>query len=372
MIKLKSLFIPHHGNLHKPHLTRWSMLSVFGLVIIGMQLAFNIAVSGHPGVLGYATNIDTSTLNSLSNAQRTANGLPALAYNQTLANSAYQKALDMINNNYWAHVSPSGVSPWYWFGAAGYSYTSAGENLAKDFNTSSGVVNAWMASPTHRANVLGSNFTEVGYAVVNGTLQGQQTTLVVAHYATPVAITTPAASPVPAQPVPAPVVTPQVVQTPVVTQTPIPQPANETPVEETPTPVVEQKASVLEEPELKYDLLQYLKNPTSSYGVYKDQPALSWDTDSVSLDPVDLSQNSSWMDQTVSRLEANLASYNWAIRLSLLLLLPLLLIISVEFAVVYSRRHIHRSNHHHHAFLKATLVIALIVTLLHSGSGVIG
>ncbi|MCA9349840.1 hypothetical protein KC853_02190, partial [Candidatus Saccharibacteria bacterium] len=89
-------------------------------------------------------------------------------------------------------------------------------------------------------------------------------------------------------------------------------------------------------------------------------------------DPVDLSQNSSWMDQTVSRLEANLASYNWAIRLSLLLLLPLLLIISVEFAVVYSRRHIHRSNHHHHAFLKATLVIALIVTLLHSGSGVIG
>lgn len=371
MIKLKSLFIPHHGNLHRPHLTRWSMLSVFGLVVIGMQLAFNIAISGHPGILGYATNIDAGSLNSLSNAQRTANGLPALAYNQTLANSAYQKAIDMVNNNYWAHVSPSGISPWYWFGAAGYSYSSAGENLAKDFNTSSGVVNAWMASPTHRANVLGNNFTEVGYAVVNGTLQGQQTTLVVAHYATPVAVATPAASPAPAQPAPA--VIPNPVQTPVVSTQPLqttPQ-ASEVTQEENPAPVVEE-ARELEEPELKYDLLQYLQNPTKSYGVYKDQSALSWDTNSVNLDPGNLTQESSWVDQTISRLSANIASYNWAIRLSLILLLPLFLIIAMEFAIVYSRRHIHRSNHHHHAFIKASLIMAVIVTLLHSGSGMIG
>jgi hypothetical protein len=99
-----------------------------------------------------------------------------------LNQSATLKAQNMFAENYWAHVSPSGIQPWYWFTQAGYSYSYAGENLAKDFDTTSGTIQGWMNSPGHRANILNPNYTDVGFAVENGTLVGGQTTLVVAHY----------------------------------------------------------------------------------------------------------------------------------------------------------------------------------------------
>lgn len=108
----------------------------------------------------------------------------------------------MIANNYWAHTAPDGTTPWDFISGSGYSYVVAGENLAKGFNTSQGVVTAWMGSSSHRANVLSTNFSEVGYATVDGTLQGTQTTLVVAMYAKP---TTQKASTAPAKSTPTPV-----------------------------------------------------------------------------------------------------------------------------------------------------------------------
>jgi hypothetical protein len=68
---------------------------------------------------------------------------------------------------------------------AGYQYEYAGENLAKNFLFSDGVVTAWMNSPTHRDNILKREYTEVGYAIVNGTLNGEQTTLVVQMFGKP-------------------------------------------------------------------------------------------------------------------------------------------------------------------------------------------
>jgi len=165
----------------------------------------------------YATNINVNDLHSLANQQRASVGLAGLSYNSQLSNAAYGKANHMIANNYWAHIAPDGTAPWYFIQASGYSYTTAGENLAKDFSTSSGVVAGWMASPTHRANVVNTAYTDVGYAVVNGVLSGSETTLVVAMYG---------AQSVP-EPAPAPVVAP-VVQTPV----------NNTPSNPSPTPVV--------------------------------------------------------------------------------------------------------------------------------------
>jgi len=63
--------------------------------------------------------------------------------------------------------------------SSGYTYALAGENLAKNFTDSGGVVNAWMASPTHRDNILKSGYRDVGFAIVNGVLNGEETTLVV-------------------------------------------------------------------------------------------------------------------------------------------------------------------------------------------------
>ncbi len=85
----------------------------------------------------------------------------------------------MFAKNYWAHNSPTGGTPWDFIIGAGYHYTVAGENLAKNFSDSQSVVNAWMASPTHRANMIKPGYKEIGFAVVNGTLNGEETTLVV-------------------------------------------------------------------------------------------------------------------------------------------------------------------------------------------------
>jgi len=135
-----------------------------------------------PGVLGYASNINASDLYKYTNEQRKLKGLSELNLDPDLTKAASAKAEDMFKNNYWAHVSPSGIEPWYFFSEVNYDYSTAGENLAKNFNESKSVVKAWMDSPTHRDNLLNPNYNDIGFAVVNGTLDGYQTTLVVQFF----------------------------------------------------------------------------------------------------------------------------------------------------------------------------------------------
>jgi hypothetical protein len=234
---LKHWLLPHKHNDHRPHIIRVHGLAVVALLILGVQtsaVAFRSApaplVKGGGSVLAYATgSITPIELFNLTNQQRAANGLPALRLEAKLNQSAGLKAANMFAENYWAHVSPSGIQPWYWFTQVGYSYTYAGENLAKDFDTSAGAMDGWMNSPGHRANILNPNYTEVGFAVQNGTLVGGQTTLVVAHYGAraatpaPVAATTPNPT-VKAAATPAPTPMPTPVPTPVPTPTPTPAP----------------------------------------------------------------------------------------------------------------------------------------------------
>jgi hypothetical protein len=91
----------------------------------------------------------------------------------------------MMLKNYWAHISPDGTTPWHFINDSGYAYSAAGENLAKDFNISSGVIAGWMGSPLNRDNVLNPTYQDVGYAVIDGSLVGSETTLVVAMYGSP-------------------------------------------------------------------------------------------------------------------------------------------------------------------------------------------
>ena len=85
----------------------------------------------------------------------------------------------MFAENYWAHISPEGTTPWSFIRAAGYNYIYAGENLAKGFTNSQDVINAWMASPSHRKNVLSGNYNNVGFSIQTGNLTGEETVLVV-------------------------------------------------------------------------------------------------------------------------------------------------------------------------------------------------
>ena len=144
-----------------------------------MNLSIKIIHRDFPSVLGYATDIRVDALLASTNAKRISLGLNPLKLNATLSQAAAAKATDMFANDYWAHNSPQGKTPWSFIVNSGYKYTIAGENLAKNFSTSGGVVDAWMASPTHKDNIVKPGYQDIGFAIVNGVLNGEETTLVV-------------------------------------------------------------------------------------------------------------------------------------------------------------------------------------------------
>lgn len=99
------------------------------------------------------------------NKERKANGLKPLTLNKELSNVATVKSQDMINKGYFDHTSPTYGSPFDMMKSFGISYKAAGENIAKGQKTPSEVMNSWMNSPGHRANILSPNFTELGVGV---------------------------------------------------------------------------------------------------------------------------------------------------------------------------------------------------------------
>ena len=118
-------------------------------------------------VLANASEISPENIVKLVNDQRTANGLSPVKINAELQNAAITKSQDMIYRNYFDHYA-FGQTPWMFILRSGYNYSVAGENLAKGFSTSEGIVNAWMNSPTHKANILNPDYQEIGVGVVKG------------------------------------------------------------------------------------------------------------------------------------------------------------------------------------------------------------
>lgn len=128
------------------------------MVFVAFNLPYNI----------FFADITSISLENFANQARIQAGLPVLAENSELDRAAQLKANDMVNRQYFNHTSPTGVSPWFWFSKAGYDYKYAGENLAIGFYESEEVFNAWLNSPEHRANILNSNYKEIGTAVLGG------------------------------------------------------------------------------------------------------------------------------------------------------------------------------------------------------------
>ena len=188
--RTRHLLVPHKGNQYRPQLIRLqSIIAVLVLVVVA-QIAYGYITTGRFEVLGRSSDITVSGLLGDTNAEREKQGLGDLQLNDQLSQAAYLKAQDMIANGYWAHTSPSGVTPWKWLGDVGYNYSVAGENLAKNYPNAEATVAAWMASTTHRENILNKAYTDVGFAVVDGSLAGKETTLVVAYYGEPVSAAT--------------------------------------------------------------------------------------------------------------------------------------------------------------------------------------
>jgi uncharacterized protein YkwD len=122
-----------------------------------------------------------------TNSARAQNGaLPALLYNTTLEHSAQLKLADMFAKQYFEHVSPTGVGPSDLAKTVGYEYVVVGENLALgNFENNAKLVDAWMASPGHRANILNVHYQEIGIAVGKGMYEGRETWLAVQSFGKP-------------------------------------------------------------------------------------------------------------------------------------------------------------------------------------------
>lgn len=209
-------FIPHEGNDHQPHFLRTKnirfLLSlVFVLELSVFSLPFISALN--PANNNYLASILPAVLDDLTNQNRQSEHLAVLTVNPVLNEVAQLKANDMAAKSYFAHVSPEGKTPWYWFRQVGYKYVYAGENLAVDFSDSVDVDTAWMNSPTHRANILKDAYTEMGTGIATGTYQGHTTVFVAQEFGKPASVDisdTSSQIVAEATPLPTPVSTPKV------------------------------------------------------------------------------------------------------------------------------------------------------------------
>lgn len=185
-------FSPRKSNRHHAKLLHADSLAfLVAFVVLGhttLALKYNLPLIPFlPNILGQETRLNQQSIFDAINAERVAADLPPLVWNDTLATAAQAKAQDMLQNDYWSHTSPSGRTPWTFIDNTPYQYQIAGENLARNFTSTPAVIQAWMGSTTHRANILHDDYVDTGIAVVPGVMDGKQTTLVVQFFATPTA-----------------------------------------------------------------------------------------------------------------------------------------------------------------------------------------
>lgn len=179
LIKKAIIFVfPCEENEYKPQVLSGNLLfylaiGFLALKIIGISLFVFIPKTS------YFADISKGTLIQMTNEERGRMGLCPLSEDPQLTIAAEMKANDMLQRGYFAHWSPDGVSPWYWFGQSGYNYQYAGENLAIGFLDAKDVHREWLASPDHRSNILGANYRDIGIAIKEGDFYGQKTYLVV-------------------------------------------------------------------------------------------------------------------------------------------------------------------------------------------------
>lgn len=199
---LKNAFIPHPGNAYQPHALRRPMLSLYAIGIIAIKVIV-VGLVAFYAQLARVSDITPGNIVALSNQAREQQHLSTLTTNPLLTKAAESKATDMTKGQYFAHISPKGVTPWVWFKQAGYSYSYAGENLALDFVTGEDVIAAWLNSPSHRRNLLSTKYKDIGVAVATAKIDGLDSMIVVQMFGSPVPqpatkkVTAPAQTPLP-------------------------------------------------------------------------------------------------------------------------------------------------------------------------------
>lgn len=182
---LKDHFIPSEANDHQPHFLRTKIAVGLIAIVFAVELLYLASSFILLPASDYFAAIFASVLVQQTNEERAIENLGTLTTNEKLIRAAQMKADDMAARGYFSHVTPDGKNSWYWFRQVGYNYAAAGENLAVNFTDSKDVTEAWMHSPSHRSNIMGENYTEIGIATARGMYKGKEAIFVVQMFGRP-------------------------------------------------------------------------------------------------------------------------------------------------------------------------------------------
>ncbi len=179
--RLKDLFIPYAGNDYKPqalHPQRIFFHALSAILIKVLVVGFVIIIPISAWLTPDVLLEQAEKIIELTNKIRQSVGVQLLVENNLLTQAAYNKAEDMILNQYFAHIGPDKKTVSDWLAGVNYKYAIAGENLAMGFSGAEEVVNGWIRSQTHYANMVDPDFSEIGVGMLSGLYENYDTTLV--------------------------------------------------------------------------------------------------------------------------------------------------------------------------------------------------
>jgi len=176
----KDFIIPHDGNNFLPKILHPNRILFYTVTAVFIKMLVLLFVLFHP-IDAFLTPdmaaLQSNQLLQLTNKFRQEKGLPPLKENDKLKKAANLKSADMINAQYFNHISPQNRGLSDWLGLAGYKFKVAGENLAMGFDSAEDIFKSWQNSPTHYANLVDPDFQEIGISVSSGLLSGNETSI---------------------------------------------------------------------------------------------------------------------------------------------------------------------------------------------------
>jgi len=184
----KKYFIPHAENNFEPHILRakrfW-FYSALAVAIKAVIVVFVLLMPAQAFLMPDILAVEQGKIILLTNNFRAKNHLAVLSENSKLNASAVNKTADMARYKYFSHIGPDERHLGYFLGQVKYDYLVAGENLAMGYFDAESTVRAWQASPSHRAILLDTDFTEIGVAMAKGTYENTATIYTAQHFGNP-------------------------------------------------------------------------------------------------------------------------------------------------------------------------------------------
>ena len=179
------LVVPHPRNNFKPKaLSHHGLSAAAALFIAAKIFTLFILISAIPAGNAFSQSISEQNIIALTNDSRAAFNEQALTQNTALDTAAELKAEDMLDNQYFSHVSPDGLSASDFITNAGYNYIIAGENIAINYYSDTGAAEGWVNNPEHTSTTLDGDYENIGVGIVEGDYRGIPAVIVVEMFGT--------------------------------------------------------------------------------------------------------------------------------------------------------------------------------------------